>query len=48
MITDFDLERLQEILGGGLMARGENVTQTFRSGLQVESRPQSTRDQRAD
>ena len=48
VIAAFDLEQVQEIFGGGLMPRGENVTQTLQSGLRVEYGRQSSRDLRAD
>ena len=48
VIAAFDLEQVQEIFGGGLMPRGDNVTQTLQSGLRVEYGRQSSRDQRAD
>ncbi|MBE0565399.1 MAG: hypothetical protein IH621_05550 [Krumholzibacteria bacterium] len=46
-ITAFDVEQVREILAGGLMPRGDNVTQALRSGLRVEYSRQSGRDQRA-
>ncbi|MFN2371424.1 MAG: hypothetical protein ABR506_09775 [Candidatus Krumholzibacteriia bacterium] len=47
-ITAFAPEQIGAILAGGLMPRGENVTQTLRSGLRVEFSRQSALDQRAD
>jgi len=48
VIRAFDLEQPREISLGGLMPRGDNVTQSFRSGLRVEFSRSSAMDRRAD
>ena len=47
-ITRLREEQVHEVLVGGLMPRGDNVTQTLDSGLRVEYSRTSGREQRAD
>ena len=44
----FVQEQVGQIMSGGLMPRGDNVTQNLRSGLRLEFNRQTGRDQRAD
>jgi len=47
-VDHFAQEQVAAIISGGLMPRGDNVTQTLRSGVRVEFSRPSSRDQRAD